>query len=191
MSKSTPSGVEQDLKSSLNAFKDRALAVKEDYRSKRQDILRDERLSKEAKTADLADLDLEVRGKLDGIKAEQESYVKGLRDKLDRELRGTQPTDANSVLLRRDAADRARRIKDESEAVAVLGDAARSGDDSLAHAVGYRARQSGWTDALDAYRLAQPESADSAAALAVVEGLDRDTGYNLSNQITYASPIAD
>ena len=65
-----------------------------------------------------------------------------------------------------------------------------SGDDSLAHAVGYRARQPGWVDALDAYQAAQPSAADTAAALAGVEELDRDPGYNLSNQITYAEPAA-
>ena len=55
----------------------------------------------------------------------------------------------------------------------------------------HRARQSGWVDALHEYRQTQPQSADTAAALAVVEGLDRDTGYNLSNQITYAAPSPD
>ena len=97
--------------------------------------------------------------------------------------------DVNSVLLRRDAADRARRVTDEAEALAVLGDADRSGDDSLAHAVGHRARQAGWVDTLDAYQEARPGSADSAVALAFVEGLATDPGYNLANGITYSAPL--
>lgn len=145
MSKSTPDAIERDLKWSLNAFKERAAAVKEAHRAARQDLLNDPMTSDLAKKEHLETLDKQTRGKLDGIKEEQLSYVRSLRDKLDRELRGNQPSDANSVLLRRDAADRARRITNEAEAVAVLGDAVRSGDDSLAHAVGYRARQSGWT----------------------------------------------
>jgi hypothetical protein len=190
MPKSTPDGVERDLKSSLSGFKDRALAAKEAHRSARQAIRDDSMKSDLAKKTDFDNLDKQTRSALDSIKAEQEAYVSGLRDRLDQELRGNQPTDANSVLLRRDAADRARRITDEAEALAVMGDAARSGDASLAHAVGYRARHSGWVDALDAYKHVQPESADTASALAVVEGLSRDTGYNLSNQITYAEPSA-
>lgn len=57
-------------------------------------------------------------------------------------LDASQPTDANSVLLRRGAAARARRIADEDEAMSMLRDAARGGDDSLTHAIGYRARHS-------------------------------------------------
>lgn len=191
MPKYTASGVENDLKSKISAFKDRALAVKEAHRSARQDLLNDPMTSDLAKREHLETLDKQTRSKLVSIREEQESYVRGLRDKLDQELRGSQLTDANSVLLRRDAADRARRITDEREALSVLGDAVRGGDESLAHAVGYRARQSGWIDALDAYGQAQPGSADVAVALAFVEGLATDPGYNLSNGITYAAPTAE
>ncbi|WP_347756813.1 hypothetical protein [Agrococcus sp. ProA11] len=191
MSKYTASGVEKSIQSSIAGFKARATVTKEAHRSERQSILNDVMTSDLAKQEHLEALDKQTRGKLDAIRGEQEAYVSGLRTSVERELLGHQPTDANSVLLRRDAADRARRIDDEAEALAVLGDAVRSGDDSLAHAVGYRARQSGWVDALDAYRLAQPQSADAAAALAVVEGLERDTGYNLANQITYSAPFSE
>lgn len=190
MTKYTASGVELELKAKLNAFKTRATAAKEAYTTARQNIQRNDRLSDTAKTSDLAKLAEQASVTLAGIKSEQEAYVRGIRANIERELRGNQPTDANSVLLRRDAADRARKIADEAAAIAVLGDAARSGDDSLAHAVGYIARQSGWVDALDAYRTAQPDAADAATALAFVEGLDSDPGYNLANGITYADPAA-
>lgn len=135
-----------------------------------------------------AELDAETRTKLDAIREEQEAYVRTKRDNLERELPLDQPTDANSVLLRRDAADRARRLADESEAMAVLRNAVRGGGDSLAHAIGNRARQSGWMDALDVYREAHPRSADSAQALAAVEALSTGTGYNLATGITYSAP---
>ena len=189
MAKSTPSGVERDLKLSLNGFKERASSVKGAHQSARQEILNDPMNSDLGKRDHLDDLDKLTRSKLDGIKAEQESYVGGLRSKLERELRGSQPSDANSVLLRRDAADRARGITTEADALAVLGDAVRGGDDTLADAVGYRARHAGWIDALDAYQEARPGSADSAVALAFVEGLTTDPGYNLANGITYSAPL--
>lgn len=188
MTKSTPGGIERDLHYSLSAFKDRASAVKQAHASARIEVKSDPRTSDFAKQELLQALAADTRSKLDAIRDEQKSYVRGLRDQLDRELRGSQPSAANSVLLRRDAADRARRIKDEAEALAVMTDATRSGDDSLAHAVGYRARQSGWVDALDAYREAQPGSADTAAALAIVEGLSGDPAYNMANSITYSPP---
>lgn len=188
--KHTASGVERDLKSSIGRFRERALTVKENYRTKRLEILNDDMRSDVAKQTDLAKLADETGATLKDLRSEQDSYVKGVRDRVERALLGSQPTDANSVLLRRDAADRARRISDEDEAMSMLRDAARGGDDSLAHAVGYRARSSGWVDVLDAYRETHPDSADTAAALAVVEGLQSDSGYNLASGITYANPAA-
>ncbi|MGP6177843.1 hypothetical protein ACTU6U_11150 [Microbacterium sp. A196] len=188
MAKSTPAGVERELESALGRFKERAASVKDSHRSARQKIQDDPMLSGLAKQTRIADLDKETKGKLDAIKGEQESKVRDVRTRLERELLGDQPSDASSVLLRRDAADRARRISDEADALAVLGDAVRGGDDSLAHAVGSRARQSGWVDTLDAYREAHPGSADSAVALAFVEGLASDPGQNLANGITYSAP---
>lgn len=41
---------------------------------------------------------------------------------------------------------------------------------------------------MDAYKAARPEAADSAVALAFVEGLASDPGQNLANQITFSAP---
>lgn len=41
---------------------------------------------------------------------------------------------------------------------------------------------------MDAYQQAQPASADTAAALAIVEGLEGDLGYRMANQITCSVP---
>ena len=80
-------------------------------------------------------------------------------------------------------------IRDRTEALSVLADASRGGDDTLADAVGYRARHAGWTDAMNVYRTARPEAADSAVSLAFVEGLATGPGQNLANQITYSAPV--
>jgi type IV secretory pathway TrbL component len=190
MSKYTASGVESQLKSMINEFHNRAHAVKDSYYAKRQDILRNDRLSDSAKTSDLAELGVAVSAQLTAIKAQQDAYVSGLKNTLEKELRGDQPQDDNSVLLRRDAADRARKIADEWDALAVLKDAVYSGDNSLAHALGYKARQEGWTDLIDAYREAQPASGDVATALAFVEDATSAAAFNLGNQMTYADPAA-
>lgn len=186
--KSTPAGVERELESRLNRFKEQAATLKDAHRAARQKIQDDPMLSGLAKQTRIADLNKETRAKLDALRGEQESYVKGVRSRLEKELAGNQPTDASGVLLRRDAADRARKIADEAEALSVLTDAARGGDDTLADAVGFRARHAGWANVNDAYREARPGAADSAVALAFVEGLDSDPGYNLANQITYSAP---
>lgn len=187
--KSTPAGVERELERELGRFKERAATLKDAHRAARQKIQDDPMTSDLAKRELIDELKVSTRAKLDALKGEQESYISGLRSTLERELAGNQPTDASSVLLRRDAADRARKIADEAEALSVLADAARGGDDTLADAVGYRARHAGWVNALDAYQQARPGAADSAVALAFVEGLATDPGQNLANQITYADPV--
>ncbi len=145
-------------------------------------------LSNLANQTRLDELRKETRAKLDSLRGEQDAKVKAVRECLERELKGNQPNDASSVLLRRDAADRARKIADEAEALSVLADASRGCDHTLADAVGYRARHAGWVEVLDAYTVARPEAADSAVALAFVEGVALDPGQNLANQITYSAP---
>ncbi|MTE22651.1 hypothetical protein [Microbacterium sp. ZXX196] len=188
MAKSTPAGVERELESAMHGFRDRAASVKAAHRTAREGILADEMASDLAKQTRIDELSAQTRGKLDAIRKEQDERVRSIRDRLERELLGDQPSDANSVLLRRDAADRARRISGEGEALDVLRDAVRGGDESLAHAVGHRARHEGWVDTLDAYREAHPQSADSAVALAFVESATSGASYNLANGITYSAP---
>lgn len=189
MSKTTAASAERDLPSALRSFKDRAAAVKDAHKSVRQAIKDNPLTSDLAKKQNLEALDKDTRIKLDGIKGEQDSYVSGLRDKIEREFRGSQPTDANSVLLRRDASDRARRITDKQEAMAVLNDALANGDAEMAHAIGTRARNSVWLDVAEAHQAAHPDTADSAQALAYVEANTSGGAWNLSNQISFSDPI--
>ena len=189
MSKTTAASAERDLPSALRSFKESAAAVKDAHKSARQAIKDDALTSDLAKKQNLEALDADTRGKLDGIKGEQDSYVSGLRDKIEREFRGSQPTDANSVLLRRDAADRARKITDKQEAMAVLNDAIANSDAEMAHAIGTRARNNVWLDVAEAYQAAHPDTADSAQALAYVEANTSGAAFILSNGITYSAPI--
>lgn len=191
MSKSTAASVEQHLPSALRDFKERASSVKVAHVSARQEIKDDPMTSDLAKREKLEALDKATRSELDRIRAEQDSHVKGLRDKIERELRGTQPADANSILLRRDASSRVRKITDKAEALDALNDAIYNGDDAMAHAIGNSARGNVWLDVAEVYQAAYPDTADSAAALAYVEGTTSGAAYNLSNGITYAAPITD
>jgi hypothetical protein len=178
--------VEKDLRAKIQGFQARASALKKEHSVKAQAIRQDGRLTPQAKQDDLAKLVEQTNDAIRAIKDEQRAYVNRVQSDIEHVVRGSQPADVNSVMLRRDAADRARRIASEADAIVMLNDAARSGDESLAHAVGFRARNSGWTDALEVYRVVQPTGAENATALAAVENLSTDVGYNLSNQISYA-----
>lgn len=188
MSKTATASLEQSLPAALNGFKQSASAIKAAHKTARQAILADEKTSDLGKKELLATLGQQTRTALDSIKAEQESYVKGLRDKVEGELRGSQPKDANSVLLRRDASDRARKVTDMQEALDVLNDAIANGDGEMAHAIANRARNTGMDNVTDVYREAFPTVADLAAALSYVEEIASGPAYNLANQITYSAP---
>lgn len=189
MSKTTAASVERDLLPKLNGFKESAAQVKDAHRAARKAILDDRMTSDLAKKEKLEALTKDTRAKLDSIKADQESYVSGLRSQLEKEFRGNQPTDASSILLRRDAADRARKINDRQEAMEVLQDAVNNEDAEMAHAIGTKARNLAWLDVAEAYTAAHPDTADSAAALAHVEANTSGAAYNLSNGATYAMPL--
>lgn len=188
--KTTAAGVERDLLKSLQGFKERATQVKDAHRDALRAIKEDDMISEKARTERLEALDKATRAQLDDIRADQDKYVTGLRSKIEKEFRGNQPADAASVMSRRDAADRARKL-DRTEALEVLQDAIAGGDADFAHAIGTRARNLGWENVADAYVAAHPDTADSAAALAHVEANTSGAAYNLSNQITYAAPMTE
>lgn len=187
--KTTAASVERDLITRLQGCKDQAAAVKNAHHAARKAILNDSTMSDLGKRGKLDGLKHDTRNKLDGIKADQVAYVNGLRTQLEKEFRGNQPKDASSVLLRRDAADRARKVADKREGMEVLNDAIANGDAEMAHAIGIRARNNVWGDVAEAYQAAHPDTADSASALAHVEATTSGAAYNLSNGATYSSPL--
>lgn len=188
MSKITAASVESSLLPKLEGFKEQAAAVKEAHHAARKAILNDPMTSDLAKRGKLDMLKIDTRNKLDSIKADQVAYENGLKSTLEKQLRGNQPSDASSILLRRDAADRARKITDHREALQVLQDAIANGDAEMAHAIGTRARNNVWEEVAEAYTAAHPDTADSAAALAFVEANTSGAAYNMANQMTYAAP---
>ena len=168
MAKATLASIERDLKTSLGRFREQATEIKHAHQRTYKSIVEDEMISELAKRQKIEAPSKDTRAKLDALRAKQDQHIKSVRFDVEKDLIGYQSPNANDILLRRDAA--------------------RGGDDSLADAIGYRARQAGWLNALDAYQEARPQAADSAAALAFVEGLDSNTEYNLSNQISYSTP---
>lgn len=189
MSKSTALSVENSLNSALFGYKESAATVKAEHHAARKAIKEDPMTSDIAKKEKMEALAKDTRTKLDNLKGQQESYIAGLKSKVEKELRGDQPSDANSVLLRRDASDRVRKLTDKQEAMEVLQDAINNGDAEMTHAIGQRAQNNLWLDVSDAYKAAHPATADSAAALGHLEANTSGGAFNLSNSITYAAPL--
>ncbi|WP_314095924.1 hypothetical protein [Microbacterium foliorum] len=189
MSKSTPLSVQNAFNSALSTSKENAAAIRAAHNAARQAILNDQMTSDLAKRGKLDMLKIDTRDKLAALKESQESFIKGLRDKVEKEFRGHQPADGASVVSRRDAADRARKL-DRREAMEVLQDAIAGNDADFAHAIGVRARNVAWVDVAEAYQDAFRESAGSAEALAYLDSNGPGTaGYNLNNSATFAAPL--
>lgn len=187
MSKSTPLSVQNAFNDKLKSSQAEAAAVKAAHDKARQAIKDDPMTSDLAKRGKLDALKADTKAKLDALKESQETFVKGLRDKVEKEFRGNQPTDAASVVSRRDAADRARKLNDKREALAVLQDAIAGNDADLAHAVGVKARNNGWVEAAETYTGAFPDSAGSAEALSYLDD-NTGAGYNVFNSMTFSAP---
>ncbi|OAN29002.1 hypothetical protein A4X17_05290 [Plantibacter sp. H53] len=180
--------VQNTLTSALHGYKDQAAQVKDAHRIARQAIKDDPMTSDLAKRGKLDALASETKSKLAALKDEQAGFIKGLRDKAERDLRGPQSSDANSILLRRDAAARARKIDDKREALDVLEDAIRNGDSEMAHAIGTRARNTGMVGVAEVYQSAFPDTAEAAEVLAYVEANGSGAALNMSNSITFSAP---
>ncbi|MFK4761560.1 hypothetical protein ACI3KS_11545 [Microbacterium sp. ZW T5_45] len=187
--KHTPLSVQNELTGKIEGFHDRANAIKQAYHVKSNAIRQDDRLSDAAKIADQAELKRAVTEQLKSIRDEQEAYISNLKSSIETELRGKQATDANSIMLRRDASDRARKVDDKREAMAVLQDALNNGDDEMAHAIGTRARAKVWLDVAEAWKDAFPSTAGVAEALTWVEDNTTSGTFNLSNSATYSAPL--
>lgn len=189
MSKSTPLSVQNAFNDKLKASQAQADAIKAAHRAASQSIKDDTTLSPTGKRQKLDALNYDTMTKIAALKDSQESFLKGLRDKVEKEFRGSQPTDAASVVSRRDAADRARKITDKREALEVLQDAIAGNDADFAHALGVKARSNGWVDAAEVYTGAYPDTAGSAEALDYLDSNGPGTpAYNMLSSMTFNAP---
>ena len=187
MSKMTPAAVERDLNDALFGFKDKASQIKADHKAAKEEIQKDSRRSPIAKKEDLAALTAATRNKLAALKTDQTSYVKDLRDRVEREFRGSLATDSASVMSRRDASARARKL-DRAEAMEALQEALAGNDIDFAQAIYGKARNVAWIDVAEAYQAANPTTAGSAEALSYIDEMTTGGAYNLAAGITFSSP---
>ncbi|GAB3349946.1 hypothetical protein [Modestobacter lapidis] len=72
---------------------------------------------------------------------------------------------ASLAISRRDAGDRAAQLKSESEALALLARAERSGDEPLARAIVERATEAGWVNVANAFLDVRPHLNDEVNEL--------------------------
>ncbi|MCP9997832.1 hypothetical protein LUX34_23090 [Streptomyces werraensis] len=142
-------------------------------------------LSTEAKRIAIA---REYRAARDHVRAlAQESLdqVTSQRAKLSRRLFGFEGTaDAQTVIVRRDAADRAAKIETPHEAQRALQMAEANGDTHLAQAIAAQSFANGWADVVHTWFDANPQASETAKQLQELPD-PNDGVWRMQHAMTY------
>ncbi|MEV5353275.1 hypothetical protein [Streptomyces sp. NPDC052693] len=105
----------------------------------------------------------EAQGALDQLRQAEVDSLTTRRTQLQRRMFGHEGTaDANTVIARRDANDRAAKLDDPRIAQEALHTAQMEGDALMAQAIATRAAQYGWSDVLGAYAGDRPGFQEAA-----------------------------
>ncbi|MFJ9858896.1 hypothetical protein ACIRVN_15585 [Streptomyces albogriseolus] len=133
------------------------------YTRKLQQIDASRTYSDHAKRVMAAKAYKEAQGALDQLRQAEADSLATRRSQLQRRMFGHQGSaDAQTVIARRDANDRAAKLDDPRVAQEALQTAQLEGDDLMAQAIAARAAQSGWGDVLGAYAGARPGFKEAA-----------------------------
>lgn len=105
----------------------------------------------------------EAQAQLEQVRQAEVDSINRQRAGLERRMFGQQGNaDANTVIARRDANDRAAKLEDPQTAADALKRAQMEGDNLMAQAIATRAAQSGWGDVLGTYAADRPGFAEYA-----------------------------
>lgn len=108
----------------------------------------------------------EAQGALDQLRQGEVDTITTRRTQLQRRMFGHPGTaDAQTVIARRDANDRAAKLDDPRIAQEALQTAQMEGDDLMAQAIATRAAQFGWSDVLGSYAGNRPGFQEAAEEL--------------------------
>ncbi|MFE6530033.1 hypothetical protein ACFVMA_13950 [Streptomyces rochei] len=133
------------------------------YSSKLERIEASRTYSDHAKRVMAAKAYKEAQAALDQLRQGEVDSISTRRAQLQRRMFGHPGTaDAQTVIARRDANDRAAKLDDPRVAQEALQTAQMEGDDLMAQAIAARAAQSGWSDVLGSYAGGRPGFQEAA-----------------------------
>jgi len=143
-------------------------------------------LSDEAKRIAIARVYRDTRNQIQAAGQAVLDHVTSERARLSRKLFGYEGTaDAQTVIVRRDAADRAAKLTDPDEAQRALERAEANGDVHLAQAIAGQAQANMWGDVVNSYLNAHPEAGEAAQQLQQLPNPD-DGAWRMRHAMTYS-----
>ncbi|WP_329104569.1 hypothetical protein [Streptomyces sp. NBC_01439] len=129
----------------------------DNYHRKLERIENSRTYSTNAKRVMAAKAYKETQGALEQIRLSEIKAIEDRREQLHRKMFGREnAADAQTVIARRDANDRAGQIDNPRIAAEQMQTALRQGDRTMAQAIAERAADWGWSDVLDSYAQANP-----------------------------------
>ncbi|NUK72109.1 hypothetical protein HRW23_21980 [Streptomyces lunaelactis] len=142
-------------------------------------------LSAEAKQIAIARAYRDARDRITAMKQAETDHITSERTRLSRKLFGFEGNaDPQTVIVRRDAADRAAKLDSPEAAARALSMAEANGDAYMAQAIAGQANANMWNDVVNTYLDTHPEA--GAAAQQWRELPDPDDGvWKLQQAMTY------
>ena len=143
-------------------------------------------LSDEAKRIGVARAYREARDTINSMRQAETDRIEGARTKLSRQLFGhVGEADAQTVIIRRDAADRAAKLTNRVDADRALKLAEANGDSHMAQAIAAHAQAHMWGEVVGTYLASRPQATAAAEELSSLPDTS-DPGWRMGQAITYS-----
>ncbi|MFD6065427.1 hypothetical protein ACFWC2_29310 [Streptomyces diastaticus] len=143
-------------------------------------------LSDEAKRIAVARAYREARDAINSMRQAETDRIEGARAKLSRQLFGhVGEADAQTVIIRRDAADRAAKLTNRVDAERALKLAETNGDSHMAQAIAAHAQAHMWPEVVSTYLTSRPQAGAAAEELSSLPDT-ADPGWRMGQAITYS-----
>ncbi|GAA3037050.1 hypothetical protein [Streptomyces glomeratus] len=159
------------------------------YNAKLSRIQASRTYSDHAKKVMAAKAYTEAQGAMDKLRQQEVDAIEGRREALQRKMFGRDNVaDAQTVIARRDANDRAAKLDNPRLAAEQLQTALREGDTTMAQAIAQRANEWGWSDVLGTYADTRPgfrEAAEEYNSLPQTSGSD----WSVHHSFAHVAPL--
>lgn len=130
------------------------------YKDELSEIRKDPTLSEDGRRARIARSYVDATERMNRLRGELDTAVNAERNRLEKRAFGPGTVDPLERLQHRDAMERANRLGNQEEAIALLNQARISGDDALGRAVMYKANAKHWSEAINTWEAASPGTVD-------------------------------
>ena len=162
----------------VEAVRAKAASAQDSIGRERQSIDRDPNLSAEGKKAQLEQMKIVAKSRMDMLRAEETRLASEKRAELERKVFGTVGADPASVINYRDAQDRAEKIETSDDAEKLIKRAISSGDKTLALAVAQVAFERRYQRAYNEFASTNADVAEAASDLMELDDYQTNGGFH-------------